>query len=318
MDVVRQLRSVDAEWAEGGGELPPLSVARRVWREFRPRFGFKPTAVRLLTPPSSNSKLKKSERLNYGLALVQEKSALFRWDHTRRLAVPLAVYNGDGTVMRLADTWPGTVVVNFCRFATKECARFCVAKAGKGGLDAVQLARSTKAGFLLEAMPMFTALLTHELRLIVDKVLDGGLPPAIVRLNTFSDVPWEELPTFWSYVEPYAATGALQFYDYTKWPASVRPGIDPDVYFLSRSVSEKWTPEQITATVEAGHQCVIVASDITSKSHHVPPVLFGVPAVDGDRHDDRILDGGGTLVVLRPKGELRGTQSPFKRPVLEA
>lgn len=318
MDTFRQLVSTEARWVEEGGGLLPLSEARRVWADLRVRFGYARKPAKLLTPPDGNTKLAKSVRRNYGLSLPPADSALVRFDPTSLMAVPLARWVGDGRVERITDdSWLGSVALNQCRYSTPECRMFCVAHAGKGALDNVQLSRASKLGLLLENMPAFVTLLVYELELVRKYVLDHGLAPAIVRLNAFTDFPWEQLSHVWSYLAEVQHGGLFQFYDYTKWPPEVRPGVDPEVYFLTRSVSEKWSDRRISDMVSAGHQCVVIASDITSKVHRVPTRLFGVRAVDGDTSDDRIADGPGTLVVLRPKGGLRSADSPFKRPVLQ-
>lgn len=126
------------------------SVADRIWQEC----GFKGRPAKITTPPTSNVKMGKGERVTVGLTLSPANVA------------------GLGTV---------------CRFSTAGCRAACVLQtAGKGTMENVQRARRARTAFLVEEPELFVALVAHELRGYVAR-----FGPVLVRLNTASDLRWE-------------------------------------------------------------------------------------------------------------------------------
>ena len=170
---------------------------------------------------------------------------------------------------------------NVCRFATRECKAGCVAYAGNGFFPKIQEARQLKVRFL-HAHPLhFVTLLEHEIR---------RLPKTThVRLNTFSDIPWE-------WIAPWI-TERGNFYDYTKWPERE----SSSKYYLTYSASERTTDADILHTLERMNVAVIF--DV-GRTKALPKEYLGVKVVDGDKSDARWRDPQGVIVGLRAKGRL--------------
>lgn len=251
MDMMRRLEGVT-------GWSTDAVAAKQAWAEYRGQHGFKAVYVPLLTPPSANSKLYKSARPTYGLALAQ------------------------------ADTSGH----NVCRWSTPECRAVCVSTAGNGNYPSVQRARVAKTGFLFDFPHEFYGLVLHEVERAVRKH-GGGI---VLRLNTFSDLPWEQLNPLW--VGALRVAGA-ELYDYTKNPHRLEAGAFG--YHLTYSATERWSIADVVSRVKAGLQVAVVVD--VKRKEVMPNMFHGVPMVDGDLTDDRGLEGA-CVVGLRPKGKL--------------
>ena len=108
---------------------------------------------------------------------------------------------------------------------------------------------------------------------------------AAVRLNVFSDIPWERFLDLDRFPD-------IQFYDYTK--VAARLGRTPANYYLTFSRSENNEP-QARQSLAKGFNVAVPFRD--------PPARFlGHPVIDGDTHDYRFLDPKGVIVGLKPKG----------------
>ena len=266
MDMVRTLDKIaDTLQAIVNPARDDIVTARETFANVRAAHGFKNVATPLLTAPDGNYKLDKSVTPTYGLALAQ------------------------------ADTSGH----NVCRYSTPGCRSVCVAQNGNGEFDTVKRARIARTVFLAEHPEQFVTLLVAELAKI-NRKHDGNVA---VRLNTFSDIPWER------YLNA-AVFGWATFYDYTKWSRDVRPM--PTGYSLVRSITERDTNDDIIDIVNAGETPVVV---FDAKRHALPTEWHGVPVVDGDVTDERFNDTG-VIVGLAAKGRLTlMRQSGFARAV---
>lgn len=264
-----------AEFLLGEQPFPsmPRSIAKVQWAQYRGSHSkFNAVPTPLLTDPSSNFKLNKSVTPTYGLALAQAN---------------LSGYN-------------------VCRFSTPECRAHCVAFAGNGAYPAVIAARIVKTQFLMGDPQSFLALLVHEIDKAVVK--HGRIN---VRLNTFSDIPWER-------VAPWLFTrwgDAVAFYDYTKdWSRGDAVDGDrlPMNYHLTYSASERTTRDDIRWMVASGASVAVVVRVKKSEPmpEHFSAWAVDIPMIDGDKTDDRTLDAG-VVVGLRPKGTMRNGKSPM-------
>ncbi len=242
--------------------------AKALWRQFRLTKGFGPVAP-LLSDDTSNMKFAKSAKKGI-----------------RTLGLSLAPAKTSGGY-------------NVCRYSTPVCEKSCVAHSGNGNYNKVKRARALKTEFLAEDPSAFISLLTAEIDEWVERHGDVA-----VRLNTFSDIPWED-------VAPHLFTrwdSRVTFYDYTKWPVAARP--DVDEYDLTRSASERTTNAQIKDWLEDGAR-VAVCIDI-KRSEDAPDTFLGYSCIDGDTSDARFLEDKGVVVLLRPKGSAR--INGFARP----
>ncbi len=243
--------------------------AKRRWLQFRLDNGFK-SAAKMLSKDSDNMKLGKSAKAGYpslGLALAPHKRS------------------GE---------------FNVCRYATPVCSASCVAEAGTGFYPKIQKARELKTRFLAHDPAAFVTIVADEIDTHVRK-----FGKVAVRLNTFSDLPWETLVP-----DLFARWGdKVTFYDYTKWPAAARP--EQAGYDLTRSATERTTNAEIVKMVRDGERVAVV---LNIKKKDMVPTFEGVPAIDGDKTDARFAEPKGVVVVLRPKGRAR-TFGFYREPV---
>lgn len=234
-----------------------VATARRAWREHRTLNGWAPVAP-LLTPPGYNMKMAKSSKIGvvtYGLSLAPADASGF----------------------------------NVCRYSTPACRSGCVASAGSGRYRSVTESRKLKTRFLIENPRAFVTLVDHEISHAAKK-----FDNLAVRLNTFSDLPWERMIPWIFEEHPDVA-----FYDYTKWPGRTTP----PGYHLTLSSSERTTDEWIVEQVAAGHNVAVVFE--MSRFKELPATHLGIPVIDGDVNDARHLDPQGVIVGLRAKGSMR-------------
>lgn len=243
------------------------AVARQLWIKFRKEKGYGGHAP-LLTPPAANTKLDKSkaDAIIYGLSLAPAS---------------------------LSD-------YQVCRYRSKTCEANCVAYAGKGELPNVSMARVTRTEFLAENPHAFMTVLTDEIKAAKKEFKDK----LAVRLNTFSDIPWERVvPWFFDELSD------VQFYDYTKWPNRT----PPINYHLTRSASELTTDAQVVNLVKGGTNVAVVFSPSYAKP--LPDTWKGLTVIDGDKSDARYLDNEGVVVGLRAKGRMRKNPGGMVREV---
>jgi hypothetical protein len=246
-----------------------VAEAKARWFQFRLDNGWKSEA-KMLSRDKDNAKLGKSAKAGYpslGLALAPHK------------------YSGE---------------FNVCRYATPVCSASCVAFAGNGFYPKILQARILKTRFLAHDPSAFITIVADEIDTHVRK--HGKVA---VRLNTFSDLPWERLVP-----DLFTRWGEkVTFYDYTKWPASERP--EQPGYDLTRSATERTTNAEIVKMVRDGERVAVVLN-IRKKD---PVSTFeGLTAIDGDKSDARFAEPKSVVVVLRPKGRAR-TNGFFREPV---
>ena len=201
---------------------------------------------------------------------------------------------------------------NVCSDATPECIRYCLNKAGRGGIykkgettNRIQEARVKRTRLFLDDFLLYKAQLTKEIASHVKKAEKLGLDPC-VRLNGTSDLAWEEGlgAMFWRFQD-------VMFYDYTKsfdrymsflngpWPIQN--------YYLTFSRSEL-NHDQCLEILSMGGSVAAVFDD-------VPPYFCGYPVINGDTDDLRFLDTPGYWVGLKAKGKLKQSDSPFKAEI---
>lgn len=236
----------------------PLVDAKQLWKDFRLARGYKGYAD-LLTSPESNYKLNKSanEAAIYGLSLAPAF---------------------------LSEKY------NVCRRSTAECRKGCVAFAGKGELPNIAKARITKVEFLAEYPDAFMTILSDEITKAKAKLGDK----LAVRLNTFSDLPWESIDP-----KLFKEHKDVQFYDYTKW----RVRRTPKNYHLTYSASDKTRDDDLAYYYKKKKNIAVVFGVV--RGHDLPETYKGIKVIDGDTTDARFLDEKGVIVGLRAKGRMR-------------
>ena len=114
----------------------------------------------------------------------------------------------------------------------------------------------------------------------------------MVRLNVFSDIPWELV-----FPEIFALVPGT-YYDYTKVPHREVPSN----YDLTFSYSGRNLDDAV-GELERGRMIAVV---FLTQRHQTPSTFLGVPVVDGDLSDARPLDPPQVIVGLAyklPKGQ---------------
>ena len=246
-------------------DLPSYTEAREYWAKLREREGFARTKPMLMAR-DNNTKVKKNEPLTWTLSLSPHKES---------------------------------GVLNTCTNATKECIYGCVSHNGNGAYPSVIQGRRVRTMLLVERPDVFAALMRRELQNVVRYGERKGRAVA-VRLNTFSDLPWERMFPW------LLAEFGGQFYDYTKdWKRIVRPAN----YHLTFSVSHRTTEEMIDDALSAGRNVAMVADRSAGNGRGECGTSWrGHRVVDGDQSDYRPGDGEGVLVHLYPKGRARSLE----------
>jgi len=243
-----------------------LREAKRIGAQFRAQYGFNEAWTRLLTEPDGNAKFRKTaEAVVFGLALSPAQMSL---------------------------------LINTCPFSTAQCRNHCVSFAGKGGMDCVQRARQWRTAMLCSAPDAFYTVLRHEVSLAL---AEYGPQRLRVRLNTFSDIPWENvLPQLFAEDFP-----TVRFYDYTKWEDRCVHGTNraAENYRLCFSYSGRDGLSAILRRANDGITQAVVFD--AQRGESLPSTFLGIPVIDGDVNDDRYLDVPGWIVGLRAKGSMR-------------
>ena len=184
---------------------------------------------------------------------------------------------------------------NVCPLASPGCSAVCLNYVGRGQMSSIQRARIQKTRFWFSDREGFLELLTRDLEK-VQRLARRHRKLAAVRLNVFSDIPWErflDLDRF----------PGIQFYDYTK--VAARLGRTPANYYLTFSRSENNEP--------AARQALARGFNVAVPFRDPPARFMGHPVIDGDSHDYRFLDPRPVVVGLKPKGLARDDTTGFVR-----
>lgn len=178
-----------------------------------------------------------------------------------------------------------------CPFSTAGCRAVCLYTAGRGGFNVVQQARIRKTKEFQSDPDGFIVRIGEDIELLVKQAAKQGMVPA-VRLNGTTDIEWERYGIMEQFPD-------VQFYDYTKWPATQRKKL-PSNYHLTYSFSEKAdAPALSTAWAKRGVNTAVVFHG------GLPPAFLNRPVIDGDESDLRFTDPKGVIVGLKTKGYAR-------------
>jgi hypothetical protein len=183
---------------------------------------------------------------------------------------------------------------NVCPHA-KVCIAPCLAHQGQGPVPSVAGSRVAKTVLFYLARDWFFAKLNREL----SRFREGVDGIAGVRLNMFSDVPWEHHGII-------DANPGITFYDYTKNPRRV--GLLRPNYWVTFSFDgHNWA--HAVAALNAGANASAVFYNpvpdgvaVCGKAAHrqtLPRYFRGFPVIDGGKTDWRPDDPRGVIVGLR-------------------
>ena len=187
-----------------------------------------------------------------------------------------------------------------CPHSTAGCRATCLYSVGRGFVwPNINISRMQKTLAWFQHRDWFKARLLRDLELC-ERAAKRLKRRAAVRLNVFSDIPWEQV--FPELFECFpAGEDGVQFYDYTKNPHRMRAFCEqrfPENYHLTFSRSEK-NEADCLALLSCGGTVAVVF-----ERRSLPKEWHGYTVVKGDEHDLRFLDKPGTVVGLYHKGTL--------------
>ena len=189
---------------------------------------------------------------------------------------------------------------NVCPMASQGCKSACLHTAGNPVFQAQKdKGRINRARFYMQDRDKFMTQLTRELVNFV-KWCDKNKKIGVVRLNTTSDISWENYNLFEKFP-------MLQFYDYTKIQKRALKfarGEYPPNYHLTYSLNEDNYDRAVEVLNEGGNIAVVFRKNL-------PDTFMGKKVVNGDLHDLRYLDPKNVVVGLKAKGKAKTDYSGF-------
>ena len=205
---------------------------------------------------------------------------------------------------------------NMCAGSSPECRKFCLFGTGIAsefmhkqnvGHNSIWATRIVKTLWYMEDRLSFMDRLVLQIGNLAKKHDRLG-----IRLNVFSDRPWETQQAHVSpggLVKPGVYRNLMdvfpkvQFYDYTKLLKRLNTWSLPNNYHLTFSLCEDNTLDATRALFK-GYNVAAVMDEM-------PDRFLGHRVIDGDEHDLRFLDPTPVVVRLKPKGALARSDSPF-------
>jgi len=191
---------------------------------------------------------------------------------------------------------------SICPDSTPGCRRSCIYLAGHGRFAKTQSARMLRTQMYHKYPSSFLYKLDDELNKFEKSANKKGKSPC-VRLNCYSDIPWETL-TVRDNKNIFDLHPKIQFYDYTKSKQRMLNFIDgqlPSNYYLVFSRSEA-NESECKEILERG-------GNVAAVFQEVPSTWLDAKVVDGDSSDLRFLEGKqGIVIGLYEKGI--GKQDP--------
>jgi hypothetical protein len=226
------------------------------------------------------------------------QNRIFSFDDNAK-AAKAAAFGYLNAIHYLAPAESGGVG-NLCAFASPGCIALCLGWfSGHAAIGEVNNVRDSRIAKTRRFMHDRAAYMVDVVRSI--ESLQGRAVARkvrlCVRLNGSSDIPWEGIKTA-AGRSIFELFPDVQFVDYTK---SVKRALRhargemPANYHLTFSRSEVNEKDAIQV-LDAGGNVAVVSS------LPLPESYLMAPAIDGDKHDLRHLDGRGVVVWLSPKG----------------
>lgn len=196
-----------------------------------------------------------------------------------------------------------------CPYRTDGCTSACVGYAGFAGIfPSVMKSRIKKTKLFFNNRNLFLQKLKKELTL-ANRYCKKKNIIGRVRLNTFSDIAWENILDLTAYPN-------LGFYDYTKNFNSAVESLNT-TYRKVYSYNENSNLNKTLDFIYKGGNVAVVFGDVEYQpaAGKIGPLPFswnGIEVIDGDKTDDRYSDPKGKIVGLRLKGTKERRQSARK------
>ena len=175
------------------------------------------------------------------------------------------------------------------------CMEACLKSAGMGVFSNVEAGRKAKTEYYLNDQEGFLAQLRAELSNF-DKLCKRTGSVGVVRLNTISDIAWENHQIPQDFPD-------LAFYDYTKRVR--RLGKTPENYKLMFSYSGVPSYRNQVEQMPDGYPMAVVFHK------RLPTHFMGREVIDGDKSDLDNLRSGHVVVGLLAKGKAKKDTSGF-------
>jgi hypothetical protein len=195
---------------------------------------------------------------------------------------------------------------NSCSMAVLAgCIEGCLNEAGRGAMHCVQAARARKAEWFYRDRDGFMRQLMQDIAKFQTYCNKRGIQP-VIRLNGTTDIRWElikidGLTIFEHFPE-------VAYYDYTK--IANRDTSHIPNYHLTWSYSNA-SPKYAAMMQTALDRGMNVAT-VFRKAFNYANTWMGLPVINGDADDLRILDPkGGHIVALYAKGKAKRDTSGF-------
>jgi len=191
---------------------------------------------------------------------------------------------------------------NVCS-ASGDCEKFCVSFTGKGGIPTVQKARIRKTLLFMNERDLFFELLENDICKLTELAYQQK-KQLVIRLNTFSDLAFELIKP-----ELFKTFHDVIFIDYTKRKDRILRYIRnlfPPNYYLAYSNNEKSEDFSMFAL-----QNGVNVSFVVRRPKQMPLRIERFPVIDADYSDSWIIDNKGTIGILKAKGKLISSDSPF-------
>lgn len=214
------------------------------------------------------------------------------------------------------------VRLNACVRATPQCAASCLVFSGRNlAEDYNTVKKYALVQALVHEPQAFMRMLIEAIRIHRETSFRLEVMP-LVRLNVFSDLPWELMAP-----ELFDGFPDVQFYDYTKVPNRKPPpnydltfsfaGTDQNVEAMDHEIREQ---HRRVAVVFAATGIRVIAGEkveipkaprymrrlpgserLTPHYARLPETFLGLPVIDGDESDMRPYDPAPSIVGLRWK-----------------
>ena len=179
------------------------------------------------------------------------------------------------------------------------CMDACLKESGRAKqFESINISRQKKTDYWHADQAGFLSQLTRELTNFQKNVCQRQNVQGVVRLNTISDIPFEEHGIPQQFPD-------LFFYDYTK-QAKRLAGNLPANYRLMFSYSDRpQYQNQVAAALPTGVPIAVVFKN------RLPSEYLGRPVIDGDLSDLDNVIAGPVVVGLTAKGPALKDQSGF-------
>lgn len=204
---------------------------------------------------------------------------------------------------------------NCCPSSTPGCRKSCIYVSGYSYIyPNILKARIAKTIAWFEHRDKFKDKLEEELFILANKAKQLNMQLS-VRLNVFSDIPWEQ-----HFPEIFKKYPEVMFYDYTKIfkrMMKFTEGKLPKNYHLTFSRSEQ-NEKECQKVLDAGGN-VSVVFKITPHNWKLsrPQEWNGYPVIDGEKSDLRFLDPKNSVIGLVAKGLGRKDKTRFALPMVQ-